>query len=123
MNAIEIMKTDLAEFTSTMTSDTNNLLNQATAQLKEVSTQNSNSAENIDGSKSKKSNYSSNKKSSSQTSTTNNTIHDRYKQELESLQSNDTTYLTDPDLSSILILRVKFFFLLSKFLLKQKRFD
>lgn len=101
MNAIEIMKTDLAEFTSTMTSDTNNLLSQATAQLKEISTQNLNSAENVDDSKSKKSNYTSNKKSSSQTSTTNNTIHDRFKQELESLQSNETTYLTDPDLSSI----------------------
>ncbi len=67
-----------------MTNDTNYLLSQATAQLKEISTQ------HLDEDNLKSSSNSEEKLRLS-------TIHDRFKNELEHLQSSQSTYLNDPD--------------------------
>ncbi len=102
-----MIKTDLAEFKTTMTNDTTTLLNQATTQLNNQSILNSlssfsliNSAnDNEDKSENSNTNLSSNN-NRKQTKRSNNnkssSIQDRYKQELEQLQSNEQTYLTDP---------------------------
>jgi hypothetical protein len=107
INALEMIKTDLAEFKTTMTNDTTTLLNQATTQLNNQSILNSlssfsliNSAnDNEDKSENSNTNFSSNN-NRKQTKRSNNnktsSIQDRYKQELEQLQSNEQTYLTDP---------------------------
>lgn len=88
-NALELIKTDLAEFTSTMTNDTNYLLSQATAQLKEISTQ------HLDEDNRREGNLKSS--SNSEEKLRLSTIHDRFKNELEHLQSSQSTYLNDPD--------------------------
>lgn len=108
-NALEIIKTDLAEFKSTMTADTGKMINQATNQLKETTNQSffnsplfsttETDAENATGSgknnsgDNSKANITSKKKLKS---INNSTIHDRYKQEIQALKANDQTYLTDP---------------------------
>ena len=72
-----------------MTNDTNYLLSQATAQLKEISTQ------HLDEDHSREDNLKSSGNSEEKLRLS--TIHDRFKNELEHLQSSQSTYLNDPD--------------------------
>lgn len=85
------MKTDLAEFTSTMTHDTQSLINQASAQLKETNIVSSTS---IDFTR-KFSTETTDNKNNTATSSGSSSIHDRYLQELKLLQSNESTFLND----------------------------
>lgn len=94
--AMELIKTDLAEFTSTMTTDTSYLLSQAQAQLKEISSANLNFDNESD--------ISEPIVTSKQDSSTNeiekmglSTKQDRFQKELENLQSSQSTYLNEPD--------------------------
>jgi hypothetical protein len=104
-----MIKTDLAEFKTTMTHDTTNLLNQATNQLNNQSILNSLSSfslintanDNEENSENSNTNSSSknnnnNRKQIKRSNNKTSSIQDRYKQELEQLQSNEQTYLTDP---------------------------
>ena len=72
-----------------MTNDTNYLLSQATAQLKEIS------AQHLDEDNRREDNLKSS--SNSEEKLRLSTIHDRFKNELEHLQSSQSTYLNDPD--------------------------
>lgn len=114
INAIEFMKNDLAEFKTTMTTDTSKLVSQASEQLKETT-----GASSLLDTLSKSINLNLNLnflnddtaekivvgggggggKKSSLTSDHTNTamnIHERFKQELRQLQSNENTFLTNP---------------------------
>ncbi len=84
-----------------MSSDTNYLISQASAQLKEISAQHLNEEKNgeniVSNNNSSKSNVNSEDKLGSIT------IQDRFKNELEHLQSSQSTYLNDPDQSSLFL--------------------
>lgn len=91
--ALELIKTDLVEFKTTMASDTNTLLTQITninlannALINNLNNAFSSSEENAD--------TTTRKPSPSSSSTT---VYDRYLNELKSLQSNQNTYLVDPN--------------------------
>ena len=97
------MKTDLAEFTSTMTTD----LNQASASLIDPKTTQSflsstlsyitGENDNLSGKASTKASSSTDANdTSSSTINIKLSLQDRYKEELSALQTNETTYLTDP---------------------------
>ena len=81
-----------------MSSDTNYLISQASAQLKEISAQHLNEDNNgenlVSNNNTNKSNVNCEDKLGSIT------IQDRFKNELEHLQSSQSTYLNDPDQSS-----------------------
>jgi hypothetical protein len=95
MNALEIIKTDLAEFKTTMANDMlmegNSLLGGAVSFLKSNDDAITNDEENKD----------KNKALSARVSETGtNSIQERYKQELLALQSNQLTFLDEPPVSS-----------------------
>lgn len=106
LSAMEVIKTDLAEFTSTMTNDTTNILNQASAQLNTSSGEQSTTSllQNITRTISNNLNFNMNlsqnenerPQTSSRHETGTSSIHDRFKQELRLLQTNENTFLCDP---------------------------
>ena len=81
-----------------MTNDTNYLISQASAQLKEISSHDSDNNETT--------------KSESKSNIAGPLSTDRYQNELEHLQSSQSTYLTDPELSS----KACLFFFADKFI-------
>lgn len=111
--ALELIKTDLAEFKTTMASDTNNIINQLTNINLANSTIINNlnktfSASEDDGQGGLTSRLFSGTGGESTTAgpgssvrnvpltTSSSSIYDRYLNELRSLQTNQATYLTDP---------------------------
>jgi hypothetical protein len=89
------MKNDLAEFTNVMSTDANNLFNQASSQVMEKSSSillfNSSSSPPPDTEKSSINNNSNNKQNQMKSTTSN--IQVRYNEELKQIQTNEDVYL------------------------------
>lgn len=88
ITALEIIKTDFSEFATTMTNDTTNLINKASAQFIEKSNTASLLLDTFDNKLKIETN---NKLKSS------STVQERYENELKSIQLNESTYLYDPE--------------------------
>lgn len=88
------MKNDLAEFTNVMSTDANNLFNQASSQVMEKSSSILlfNSSSTPDTEKSSTNNNNNNNKQNQMKSTTSN-IQVRYNEELKQIQTNEDVYL------------------------------
>jgi hypothetical protein len=103
MNALEIIKSDLAEFKTTMANDTssllmegNSLLGGAVSFLKSADE----SSEDANDDTNKNNIVGSFSSTRTTIGTGSSTIQERYKQELVALQSNQSTFLDEPSASS-----------------------
>ena len=107
MSALEIMKSDLAEFKTTMTSDTTVFLSQTSANLIEKTT--SGTLFGVSESNESKAKVSTKQQTkpkiklgvkTSSESVTSFSLQSRYHEELKSIQSSENTYLPDPKIES-----------------------
>lgn len=89
MSTLEIVKSDFSEFTTTMTADTTNLIQSATAQFVESS----NTATFLLDSFDNKVKLETSNRGFALTSAS--AIQDRYENELKALQLSEATYLSD----------------------------